>query len=266
MNILDTLSAAGDALTSLGNKTSRTRQDAPTYGPALALGYPERGKGWHRPWGRIETAMVSTRKSTRTLSVQNTERHIAILTTQGLTPEHLDSRTWRRARNARRGRISDAFGLPFAAVLVLGALLLGTVLHTLASVLAIALLVGLAISAGIAGILRYRSLTQTAEADLTEAGHDWREIELGDDDALVRLIRSLDSLAYSWEHGNVAEEVWTTARGLTFAVTDEARRGALIDDDNHELRTARDYIAAARERIATTGRIDRLEHPATKNA
>lgn len=247
--------------------TTRTkRNDASGYGPALALGYPERGRGWARPWGRIETATVSTRKSRRTLSVTTSERHIATLTTGGLTPEQLSSRTWRRARNFRRGHFLDAFVYPFLAVLVIGALLLGTLLYPLASILAVALLIVLAIAVGIVGLLRYRTLAEQAHAGLTSAGYDWREIELGDDDALARLIHSLDALAYSREQGKVAEDVWTTASNLTFAVTEEARRGALIDDDNHELRTARDYIAAAREHLATTGSVDRLDLPDTNNA
>ncbi len=151
-------------------------------------------------------------------------------------------------------------------MLVIGALLLGTLLYPLASILAVALLIVLAIAVGIVGLLRYRTLAEQAHTGLTSAGYDWREIELGDDDALARLIHSLDALAYSREQGKVAEDVWTTASNLTFAVTDEARRGALIDDDNHELRTARDYIAAAREHLATTGSVDRLDLPDTNNA
>lgn len=258
MGILDQLAAV---------TTPRATKDAATgYGPALALGYPERGRAWSRPWGRIETATVSTRKSRRTLSVRTSERHIATLITGGLTPEHLNSRTWRRARNYRRGHFIDAFTYPFLAVLVLGALLLGTLLYPLASVVAVSLLIVLAIAAGIAGLLRYRTLAEQAYTELTSAGHDWREIELGEDDALARLIHSLDALAYSREQDRVADDVWTTATDLTFAVTDEARRGALIDDDNHELRTARDYIAAAREQLAVTGRADHLDPPVTKNA
>ena len=258
MGILDQLATV--------TTTRTTKGTAAGYGPSLALGYPERGRGWNRPWGRIETATVSTRKSRRTLSVSTSERHIATLTTGGLTPAQLTSRTWRRARNYRRGHFLDAFTYPFLAVLVLGALLLGTLLYQLASVIAVALLVVLAIAAGIAGLLRYRALAEQAHTDLTDAGHDWREIELGDDDALARLIHSLDALAYSREQDRVADDVWTTASDLAFAVTDEALRGALIDDDNYELRTARDYIAAAREQLATTGRADHLDPPATKNA
>ncbi|GAB4097666.1 hypothetical protein GCM10028787_31410 [Brachybacterium horti] len=258
MAILERLTAAGSAFVRLGAPTARARKNDLTYGPALALGYPARGNGWYRPWGRIETTMVSTRKSRRTLSVQNTERHIAILTSKGLTPEILSSGTWRHARNLRRGRITDAFGLPFAAVLIVGALLLGTVLHPIASLLAALLLVALAIAAGIVGILRYRGLAEQADADLAAAGHTWREIELGEDDAIARLVQSLDALSYSWEQEKVSESVWSTARELTLAVAEEARSGALIDDDNHELRTARDYIAAARQQIATTGRADDL--------
>ncbi|MDN6301435.1 MAG: hypothetical protein L0J57_00080 [Brachybacterium sp.] len=265
MSILDRLFTAAGSIDLAGDSPRRMDGEEQSYGPTLALGYPQRGKGWCRPWGRIETAVVSTRKSARTLSVQNDERNIAILTTDGLTPELLASKTWRRARSYRRGRYTDTFVFPFAAVLLLGALLLGTALHELASVLAVVVLLVLAVAAGIAGLFRFRAVAKRAAEELTEAGHDWREIELGEDDAIAHLLWALDALAFAWESNQVSEEVWVTARDLTRRVAEEARRGALIDDNNHDLCIAQDYIAAARAEIATSGQVDDLELPAPKN-
>lgn len=243
-----------------GAVSGNGRQQTSQYGPALAPGFPAKEHGWNRPWGRIETTSIRTRKSAKMLSVNTAERQVAILTTITVTPELLNSRTWRRARALRRNRLSDAFVLPLAATLLIGGILLGTVLLPLASVAALATLLILGLAAGLAGLTWYRSATQQATATLQQEGHDWREIELGADD-LATLISRLDALAFDWENGKVSDEVWHTAWKLTYEVASAAFRGALIDETNYEFRIARDYIDAARDALGTSGRVDELPAP-----
>lgn len=259
------LKPIADAITAARGGASKSA-DA-SYGPSLAKRVPVDGEAWNRPWGRVETRKVTTRKPGRrakaTMATESSARTIAILTTEALTPEMLASREWKLARDQRNGSILDRFFFPFAAVSLIGAVALGLIQIPVPTLPALIVVLCLGVVAGIVTIAGARKQATETIAAMDEAGQDWFEVTLGDGDALARLIWDLDALAWSFEDGKVADETWSTARRLALEVTMAAIRGALIDDSNFEFRQAQSYIAAARVAIAEHGRVDVLEAPQT---
>lgn len=231
--------------------------DTTDYGSPLTLGYPAANTGWTRPWGLITTERITTRGKRLLLSTKSVEQPVAYLTTAQTDPAVLETTQGKRARAWRRGTFADFSLIAFSAVLLPGGLLLGTVLYPFASGPAVLALLALAIlAAGLAWLWR-RNICQQAHTDLTAAGHQWCEIRLGED-ALADLVLDLDALAYDWQHGRVADEIWTSARTHVYTVADAARAGARIDKHNHELVQAKEHIARARTAIAADGRVDHV--------